>query len=249
MTIRRLSRDTREYSEIGSTNEEMNRLLGEENLEEGHVIRAEFQLSGKGHQGNTWQAEPEMNLLFSLLLKPDTLKAESAFHLSRIVSLSLVEVLDKQEIKASIKWPNDILIGSSKICGILIENSLIGDKLSSSIIGIGLNVNQEVFDSAIPDPTSMFLEKGCHFDIKNLLEEFRAALESWYQSLLTGNEQYIMKSYLERLYRVDTLASYKEGNRHFKARIKGVPPTGELELLEEDGTLRRFGFKEVEYLR
>jgi len=107
--IRKLSRITRKYRETGSTNEEMNRLLEGEILEEGTIVNAEYQTSGKGHQGNSWSSQKGKNLLFSILLKPEFLSLEKTFHLSRIISLSVIDVLDKQGIKAEIKWPNDIL--------------------------------------------------------------------------------------------------------------------------------------------
>ena len=248
MIIRELSSDTREYNELGSTNEELNRLLGLEDLDEGIVIRAGFQRKGKGYQGNSWLSEPGKNLLFSILLKPGSLHVENAFHISRIVSLSIIEMLDKHGVKAYIKWPNDILTGSGKICGILIENSIIGDRISHSVIGVGLNVNQEDFNSSIPFPTSLFLEKGCHFDMKILLEDFRTALGSFYQVLLTGNQEMIMAAYLERLHLLGKPSVFSDGRSEFIASIKGVLPGGELELLLNDSEIRRYGFKEIEYL-
>ena len=237
-----------EYGKIGSTNEEMNRLLGKEDLEEGTVIRAEYQSAGKGHRGNAWLSDRGMNLLFSILLKPGYLPAEEAFHLSRIVSLALTDVIDKQGIKTRIKWPNDILVGTRKICGILIENSITGDRISHSVIGVGLNVNQGIFNTGIPAPTSLFLEKECQFDMKLLLEEFRSFMEGWYQVLLYGHKDRIMDAYLDNLYRLEVPAQYSDGESVFTASICGVLPGGELEVRLERGETRRYGFKEIEYL-
>ncbi|MFC2112786.1 biotin--[acetyl-CoA-carboxylase] ligase [Bacteroidota bacterium] len=248
MIIRGLCSDTREYSELGSTNEELNRLLDLEDLEEGIVIRAGYQRTGKGYQGNSWLSEPDKNLLFSILLKPGSLHVENVFHISRIVSLSIIEVLDKQEIRAYIKWPNDIFTASGKICGILIENRIISDRISHSVIGVGLNVNQEDFNSSIPFPTSLFLEKECHFDMKTLLEDFRTALGSLYQALLSGNQERIMAEYLERLYLLGQPYRFSDGRSEFIASIKDVLPGGELELLLNDSEIRRYGFKEIEYM-
>ncbi len=249
MSFREFSGETREYNEIGSTNEELNRLLGIGNLEEGTVVRAGFQSAGKGYQGNRWLAEPLKNLLFSILLKPGSLTADKAFHLSRIVSISLVETLDKQDINTSIKWPNDIFVKSRKISGILIENSIIRNRISQSVIGVGLNVNQVKFDPGIPSPTSMCLEKGCHFDMKLLLDDFRTALQAWYQILLEGNEKLIMDVYLNRLYLRNLMSEFSDGKSAFIASIRNVLPGGELEVLVEDGEVRRYGFKEIEYVQ
>lgn len=248
MIVRKLARITREYTATGSTNAELNRLIGLEDLEEGTIVCTDYQSHGKGHMGNTWSSEKGKNLLFSILLKPGFLLPENAFHLSRITSLSLLEVLDNQDIKSEIKWPNDIVAGSSKICGVLIENAVSGRGILQSVIGVGLNVNQEVFNSSIPSPTSLRLEKGCHFDRKVLMEEFRTALEGWYQVLFTGNEKSIMDAYHNRLYLLNQSARYSDGNSEFKARIRAVLPGGELEVLTESGEIRRFGFKEIHYL-
>lgn len=248
LIIRKLSKKIREYEEIGSTNAEMQRLLGIGDLEEGIVIRADYQSAGKGHQGSTWMSQRGKNLLFSVLLTPVSLPAEEAFHLSRIVSLSLIELLGKQRINAKIKWPNDILVGSRKICGILIENSITGGAISRAVLGIGLNVNQEQFDASIPAPTSMILEKGCHFDIQPLLTEFRRILGKWYGILLEGQGDRIMDRYRACLYRLDKPARYADHTGVFTARILDVGPEGELELILEGGEVRRYGFKEVEYL-
>ncbi|MFC2116966.1 biotin--[acetyl-CoA-carboxylase] ligase [Bacteroidota bacterium] len=249
MIIRKLCDNSREYGEIDSTNEEMSRLLGKEELEEGTVVRTNYQSRGKGHQENTWVSERGMNLLFSILLKPEFLPAEDAFFLSRIVSLSLVDIIDKQGIRRHIKWPNDILVGTGKICGILIENSILRDRISHSVIGVGLNVNQKKFDAGIPDPTSMLLEKGCQFGMNLLLNGFRSALEGWYQVLQSGHKDQIMDAYLKNLYLLKEPAEFSDQGGVFTASIIGVLPSGELEVLLEGGEIRRYGFKEIEYLR
>jgi BirA family biotin operon repressor/biotin-[acetyl-CoA-carboxylase] ligase len=248
MLIRSLSRKTRKYGDLGSTNEEMNRFTELEDPDEGFVITSDYQSAGKGHQGNSWSSEKGKNLLFSVLLKPDFLSPEKAFHLSRIVSLAVLDVLDNHNINAKIKWPNDIMAGSSKICGILIENSISGTQILHSIVGIGLNVNQEQFDPDIPAPGSLCLIKGCHFDRETLLEEFRNALEKRYQSLYAGNENSIRDAYHKRLYLQGEPARYSDGSKEFWASILSVLPGGELEVKTESGDIRRFGFKEIEYL-
>jgi BirA family biotin operon repressor/biotin-[acetyl-CoA-carboxylase] ligase len=248
MIVRELDRNIRKYRECGSTNAEMARLLEEEHLAEGTVLTAEYQSAGKGQQGNTWLSERGKNLLFSILLRPEFLPAAEAFHLSRIASLSLVDVLDKQGVGALIKWPNDILAGTSKISGILIENSIIADRISHSVIGIGLNVNQEAFDQDNPSPTSLLIEKGCQFDMNLLLSDFHTALEGWYRVLFAGKKEVIEKAYTERLFRMGIPAEYSDGREVFKGTICGVLAGGELELRLENGEIRRFGFKEIEYL-
>ena len=122
------------------------------------VVAAKSQTAGKGQGAHKWLSEPGKNLTFSILLKEEQLKSihpNSQFTISVITAISLVEVLGKYGIEANIKWPNDMYVGDRKICGTLIENSIRSNRFTWSIIGIGLNVNQKIFDSTLPNPTSM----------------------------------------------------------------------------------------------
>lgn len=248
MNIRKLSDEIRDYEEIDSTNEEMNRLIMREDLAEGTIVRASYQSAGKGHAGNSWQSEKGQNLLFSMLLKPGFLSPESAFHLSRITSLSLYEIIVNQCDNVQIKWPNDLLVGDRKIAGILIENTIFHHAISHSILGIGINVNQTTFDASIPATTSLKIEKGCHIDMDSLLADFRNSMARWYHTLIAGHEGVIMESYHQRLYRRGVRAYYRSAAGRFAAVIRDVLPTGELVLESGNGDMLTFGFKEVDYI-
>ena len=165
-----------------STNEEARRRISDiDNLS---VLSALEQTAGRGQRGNKWSSAPGENLTFSIILKFRTdgiqetaflpaIKAYDQFMLTEIASLSMIRFLHGLGISARIKWPNDIYIGSKKICGMLIENSLRGNHISSSIIGIGLNINQRNFDVNIPNPTSVVIESDCDsLDIRKCLDEF-----------------------------------------------------------------------------
>ncbi len=155
-----------------STNDEAGRRISDiDNLS---VIAAMEQTSGRGQGEHTWLSKRGMNLLFSIVLKfgEGDLPAKEAFMLSRATSVSLVKFLSAHGIEAWIKPPNDIYVGERKICGTLIENTLRGAWVISSIIGIGLNVNQRNFDVSLPNPTSMVLENEKAYDIVACLEEF-----------------------------------------------------------------------------
>jgi BirA family biotin operon repressor/biotin-[acetyl-CoA-carboxylase] ligase len=126
--------------------------------------------------------------------------------LNEIAALSVSEFLSTYGIKAQIKWPNDIYVDEKKICGILIENSFRGKSISSSIIGIGLNINQRNFNVNLPNPTSMVLcraEDG-PFDIHRCLEEFMDIFTSWHDRFLTSacDLSPLRQRYLSSLWRL-----------------------------------------------
>src|SRR5690554_1314415 len=129
--------------ETSSTNSELKQLQQKKRLPEGSIVVADYQTQGRGQAGNTWFSDKGCNLLFSFLVYPKFIAANRQFILSRIVSLAIKKVLDRYFDDITIKWPNDIYWKNKKIAGMLIENTLMGQKINSSIIGIGLNVNQD----------------------------------------------------------------------------------------------------------
>ena len=139
--------------QIDSTNDEAARRISE--LDNLSVLSARTQSAGRGQRQNMWLSEPEANLTFSIILKLSDFMAKDQIAISAVTAISIVELLSKYNIPAEIKWPNDIYVGNDKISGILIEHSIKGRKISHSIIGIGLNINQCNFDVSIPNPTSM----------------------------------------------------------------------------------------------
>ena len=188
---------------VDSTNEEAKRHISDiDNLS---VLSALEQTAGRGQRGNTWTSTPGENLMFSIVLKDPKISARDQFVLNEIASLAVVDFLSMHGISARIKWPNDIYVGSKKICGILIENSLHGSAISSSIIGIGLNINQRNFNVNLPNPTSMVLcraEDG-PFDIHRCLEEFMDIFTSLHDRFLTSacDLSPLRQSYLSSLWR------------------------------------------------
>jgi BirA family biotin operon repressor/biotin-[acetyl-CoA-carboxylase] ligase len=172
---------------VDSTNDEARRHISEiDNLS---VVSALEQTRGRGQRGNRWSSQPGENLTFSLVVKDFRIKANEQSAISQATALSLVDLLSRHEIKARIKWPNDIYAGDEKICGILIENSLKGSEIDWSIIGIGLNVNQTAFPEDLPNPTSMKLCTGNSnpYNTREILEEFMGIFTGYYREYLNGN--------------------------------------------------------------
>ena len=188
---------------VDSTNEEAKRHISDiDNLS---VLSALEQTAGRGQRGNKWTSNTGENLMFSIVLKDAKIRARDQFVLNEIASLAVVDFLSMHGISARIKWPNDIYVGLKKICGILIENSLHGSAISSSIIGIGLNINQRNFNVNLPNPTSMVLcraEDG-PLDIHRCLEEFMDIFTSLHDRFLSSacDLSPLRQRYLDTLWR------------------------------------------------
>ena len=144
---------------------------------------------------NSWESEKGKNLTFSMLIHPEEIPANEQFRITEITSVALCETLEKcLDERVEIKWPNDIYVGDKKICGMLIENQLQGNKIKDCIIGIGLNVNQQQFLSDAPNPVSIYQLTGKETDRKELLDTFLSAFGEAY------NRKTISSAYRERLF-------------------------------------------------
>ena len=274
--------------ELDSTNEEARRRISE--LDNLSVLSVERQTAGRGQRGNRWISAAGENLTFSIILKFLTgdaasaesagdsavlpqLKAKDQFVLSEISSLALVRLLENHGIRASVKWPNDIYIGSCKVCGMLIENSILGSSVSSSIIGIGLNVNQRNFDVSLPNPTSMLLEDmKKEFDLPALLDEFMNIFVNFIDRFMDDRQDsfdVLRENYLSHLWRLNEPARFIDytvlpsghsdkpvvtgitdiAGKEFTGIIRGLSPIGHLLVEDLDAiALREFSFKEIGYI-
>ena len=155
----------------------------------GDAICAERQSAGRGQRGHTWSSEEGCNLMFSLVWEPCFLPVSEQFLLSEAVALALTDLFGGYGIDARIKWTNDIYAGDRKLVGILIEHNLTGDRLSRTIVGIGVNVNQTRFDPSLPNPSSMHLETGCEYDRQEVLHRLGDCLAARYEQLEKGDRE------------------------------------------------------------
>lgn len=234
--------------EARSTNTSLREWLAKERLPEGSVIVAENQVAGRGQIGNVWESEKGKNLTFSMVLYPDCLLAQQQFFISQIASLSVRETLSCYVDGVSVKWPNDIYWKDQKICGMLIENDLSGSYLYSSIIGIGINVNQSVFQSKAPNPVSLKQITGKEYDKEEILGRFLSLFYPYYLTLLQEKFDFIRERYRSALYRGTGYHPYRDEQGAFEARIDHIEPTGHLVLQLRDGSFRTYAFKEVSYI-
>lgn len=165
---------------VDSTNDYVRRHI--DTFDNLSVVSALSQVNGKGQGDHRWHSEHGANLLFSILVKDPAIRITEQKVISDSTASCIVELLFRHGIEAWVKPPNDIWVGSKKICGVLIEHSLRAGRISWSIIGIGINVNQTVFPEELPNPTSIALESG-KTDVKDLLTEFMEIFSrlSWLQ--------------------------------------------------------------------
>ena len=207
------------------------------------VVVADFQTAGKGCGSNSWESERGQNLTFSMLIHPEALEARAQFRITEVVSVALCNTLERYIYKeVDIKWPNDIYVGDQKICGILIENRLQGSVIKDSIIGIGLNVNQQAFLSDAPNPVSMWQLTGQETNREVLLEAFLQAFNEAWES------ETISKAYRQRLYRREGYHAFCDKDGRFEAKLRNVLNDGMLVLEDREGQRRNYAFKEIKYI-
>ena len=235
-------------NKINSTNTYANQLSMEEKLVSGTVILARNQTDGKGQHGNKWESQEGKNLTFSILLFPEKLQADHQFMLSKAISLGIIEYLKSMAEGFSIKWPNDIYYKDRKIAGILIENSVQGNLLSESIVGIGLNVNQEYFSKEVRNPVSLKTITGKHFVIADELDKLLQSLDIYCQKLFAMKYNEINPAYMANLYRYNEFFDFISSDRKFKGKIIGVSDYGHLQIELSNGKIKVFDYKEVEYV-
>lgn len=231
--------------ELGSSNNYAATQLLTKRLPEGIVFVANSQVDGRGQVSNKWESEPNKNLTFSILLYPGFLEIMKQFEISKAISLGVVDFLKEQTDHVSIKWPNDIYIGSKKVAGILIENSIRIDKISSSIVGIGLNINQQKFTSDAPNPVSLSQITGKIYDLEELLPNLCAKIDARYHQLRNGDFSQIDDDYTEMLYQRDRWAPYSDENDDYEGHILGVDQIGRLKIETRTGIVNKYHFKEV----
>ena len=207
------------------------------------------QTMGRGQRGASWVSNAGENLMFSVLFPDPGISAGNGFIVSAGVGLVVLEVLNELKInKLKLKWPNDIMAESYKIGGILIENTLKNDRISSLIIGIGLNVNQTNFPG-LPKAASLKKITGMDLDPDDILEKILVRIEKILNDLDHSSSQSILKRYEEVLFRRDKISTFELPDGKFLTGIiKGVTSTGLLKIQVEDEIIKTFDLKEIKLL-
>ena len=184
------------YDVLDSTNNEARRSLdGLDNLS---VIAAIGQSAGRGQGDHSWFASPGKNITATVVLKPDNLDAGDYLFVTRVTTLALLSYLESRGVKSRIKWPNDIWVEERKICGILIENVLDGNKIKACLLGIGLNINESDWPESLPNPVSLSEITGKNYDVREELQALVEQISRHSQMLLSCDGRHYLEEEFSR---------------------------------------------------
>jgi BirA family biotin operon repressor/biotin-[acetyl-CoA-carboxylase] ligase len=242
-----------ELAVVSSTNSYAAELIQHSQIIEGTLIYAQHQSNGRGQRGNSWLVEPNKNLTISIVLRPSFLSIHNQFDLNKAISLAVCDFIASylpQNLKSvcKIKWPNDIHVENKKLGGILIENTVKANQISWSIVGIGLNINQENFSESLVNAISLKQINHIEYELKMLLENLCMSIETRYLQLKLKGIEKINADYLSHLFRLNEFANYVHENIQIRAKIKGVSNYGHLILEKEDNTTISCDFKEISFI-
>ncbi|NBL65303.1 biotin--[acetyl-CoA-carboxylase] ligase [Flavobacterium sp. NST-5] len=234
---------------IHSTNDYLKSLVQKQFVENLTVITAEHQFNGRGQMGSQWLVEQGKNLTFSVLVKDLLLDINAIFHLNVAVAVSIIETLSILKIdNLAIKWPNDILAGNKKVGGILIENMIRNGGEIFSIVGIGINVNQQDFNH-LPQAGSLLTVTGVEFDKTKLMLELLHNLGRNISSVMNENTTLIWNKYHQYLYKKNIPMAFETlDGQKVMGIIQGVNNFGKLVVLLADDTIKHYNIKEIKML-
>jgi BirA family biotin operon repressor/biotin-[acetyl-CoA-carboxylase] ligase len=231
--------------ELGSTNNYAAKQLLTKRLPEGIVFIADSQIDGRGQASCKWESEPDKNLTFSIVIYPEFIEISRQFEISKVFSLGVADYLKEHTDQVAIKWPNDIYIRKEKVSGILIENSIRMNKISSCIVGIGLNINQTVFATDMPNPVSLSQITHKVYNLEDSLSDLCLKLDNRYRQLCNGAFKQIDTDYTDMLYQLGYWSLYSDENGEFEGRILGVDQIGRLLIESRSAKINKYHFKEV----
>ncbi len=242
-------------NEINSTNEYASNLLSQFKQLDGTIVLTNYQTNGKGQANNIWISEKGRNLLISIILYPKFLTIERQFCLSMAISLGIlntIKTFTKSDVK--VKWPNDIIVDEKKIAGVLIKNTISGNRIKNTIVGIGININQKDFKSLKDIAVSLSLIENKIFDLKYILKILIKNLNIYYNKLSLLQVDKLKAEYEENLFRINELTTFQIPSKEslnakiIKGKITGVDNYGKLCVLS-DGKIKTFMHKEIAFTK
>lgn len=237
-------------NETGSTNTYAKKLLAENKITQSTCIITSSQTNGKGMHSNVWKTDANKNLTFSIICFPNFLHPSRQFQLNKAVSLSVIDLIKKflPNDNMSVKWPNDIYIGTKKVGGILIETSVIGQKMNWVVVGIGINVNQQKFAEDLPQAASLFHFSKVDFKLDRLLDSYICFFHQRYAQLSANKLDEIDRAYLQSLFRLGKPSKFVYKEKEMIATITGVNEYGWLQLITVDKKKLECEMKEISFV-
>ncbi|MFL2637881.1 MAG: biotin--[acetyl-CoA-carboxylase] ligase [Flavobacteriaceae bacterium] len=234
---------------IDSTNNYLKKIILNEGVNDYTVVTAKFQTQGKGQLGTEWESEHSKNLICSVYKKDINIKVQDQFVISALVSLALIKTLRKVNLSnMHIKWPNDIMSDNKKICGILIENIVKENYIKDTVIGIGLNVNQTIFNN-LPNAASIKNLIGTTCSIDEILKDLVKNVKYYFNELDKSSINSIFEKYEDALFRINKPSTFKNSKGEvFSGYIKGVSRSGKLNVMLEDNLVESYDLKEISML-
>jgi len=242
---------------VDSTNSYAARLTASQEIEEGTVIRALEQYEGRGQHEHTWHSEPGMNLTCTICLNPTFLPPDQQFRLNKAIALGIsdfiagslgVPIGGNIPFAITIKWPNDIYAGNLKIAGILIENKIQGGCFASSLVGIGININQKTFPPEVPNPVSFRIILGTNRDINESLSGLCQSLNMRYVQLKNLEDTTIDQEFNRRLLGFNSWRNFQVHDNILEGKVAGVDEFGRLLIEDKMKNLHPFSHPEIQYL-
>lgn len=231
---------------VDSTNNYIANLIKSDNIQHGTAILSYHQENGRGQRGSVWKSEPNKNIAFSIYLKHSFAQLEDANYLSYAVALSVYDFLKHYNITANIKWPNDLLVKNKKIAGVLIENQIVNSQWNSSIVGIGINVNQLFHEETSFYATSMTKLLNCEFNLESLAIQLSENLSHRYQQFKNKEFSLLTNSFHKAMWKIGEYVHAEIAGEQKTVRILGANSQGLL-LLEVDEKEAAFDIKEVKF--
>ena len=233
--------------EIESTNTEL--LAGKQQYKKtGTVLLAEKQIAGKGRKDRTWQSARGLNLTFSILLMKDVLSGINVNHLNLAASLAVASAIENlYQLKTELKWPNDVLIDKKKVSGILTETSIKGTKIERVVIGIGINLNQIVFQGEFNfPPTSLKLELGNNIERETILAEILNIFEGLLLEL-ESKPQVILNEWRAKCQMIGDKITITENDEVKSGIFYDIDENGYL-LLKRKDSIEKIHFGDVSFV-
>jgi BirA family transcriptional regulator, biotin operon repressor / biotin---[acetyl-CoA-carboxylase] ligase len=249
MATRLIGKQRIGLDEVDSTNLYAMQLVENSIPEEGTLITANLQLTGRGQRGSQWMSKKGLNLTGTYILKPGRRGIKNPFDLNKAVALAVRNTAEKMvRQRVWVKWPNDIVTEDGKLAGILIENRMTEGQWDYSLVGIGLNVNETDFNLA--SATSIRLMIGNPIHIEEVIAVLNAELEKLYFMLSDTGPHLIREEYQRQMLGVGEMRLFREATSHreFQAEVKGADGSGRLLLATSDGSVLTYDLKEIIWL-